>query len=41
MPTSKNKAKHIVPADEEYIDNLNLVTGAKFNFDKQLLVTLY
>ena len=30
--------KHQVPTDETYIENINLVTGAKLNYDKPLSV---
>lgn len=30
--------KHNVPTDETYIENINLVTGAKFNYDRPLSV---
>lgn len=29
---------HHVPTDEPYVENLNLVTGDKFNYDKPLIV---
>jgi hypothetical protein len=36
------KAKEIrsyhIPTDEPYVENLNLVTGDKFDYDRQLLV---
>ena len=39
------KAKEIrsyhIPTDEPYVENLNLVTGDKFNYDMQLLVFFY
>lgn len=31
----KKDKKNIVPTDEDYVGNLNLVTGAKYNYDKQ------
>ena len=32
--------KHHVPTDETYIENINLITGAKFNYDRPLSVPI-
>lgn len=37
----KEIKSHHVPTDEPYVENLNLVTGDKFNYDKPLIVKMY
>jgi hypothetical protein len=39
MKAKENRSYH-VPTDEPYVENLNLVTGDKFDYDRQLLVFL-
>lgn len=37
MKGKENRSRN-VPTDEPYIDNLNLVTGDKFNYDRPPIV---
>lgn len=38
---SKSLGKHSVPTDEPFVDYENLVTGAKFNYDRPQAVLLF
>ena len=40
MKNKREFGKHHVPTDETYIENINLITGAKFNYDRPLSVPI-